>query len=103
MPSSSQHLLIHPGPDAIAHDARRILDKVLSAMHVPEMSEPAGRAALMAAIANEAISRMANQSKALTAGARPDRPLAPSNRDCCDCGCESDIEPPLITAKAEIH
>ena len=114
MPSSRQHLPTHGGPDGVTHDARRILDHVLSTMKdVPEISDPAGRAALMAAIANEAMSRMANQSRALVkkshaheargrAGARPTRPL-PADRDRCDCGWESEAEAPVITAKADIH
>jgi hypothetical protein len=104
------------GPDGVAHDARRIIDHVLSTMKdIPEVSDPAGRAALMAAIANEAMSRMANQSRALVKKAhahesrgrgpapRQTRPTLPPDHDGCDCGWESEAEAPVITKKPDIH
>ena len=61
MASSRYHTHVHPGPEGLALDARRILDDVLSALQgARKMNAPDApdASALMAAIANEAMARI---------------------------------------------
>ena len=105
MASSRYHTHVHPGPEGLALDARRILDDVLSALQgARKMNGPDApdASALMAAIANEAMARMQEGSPALEA--RLQQHSTPClDRDDCDCGLDSETEPPLIISKAEIH
>ena len=104
MASSRYHTHVHPGPEGLALDARRILDDVLSALQgARKMNAPDApdASALMAAIANEAMARMQEaRRRSKHAAAAFD---ALPDRDDCDCGLDSETEPPLIISKAEIH
>ncbi len=105
MASSRYHTHVHPGPEGLALDARRILDDVLSALQgARKMNGPDAPDA--ECLDGGHCQRGDGAHARRLAGARS-TPAAHStpclDRDDCDCGLDSETEPPLIISKAEIH